>query len=70
VLRELPVRSAIIDGELVASNAAGMPDFRPLFLHQRSLPSSARGRSISWPSTVRICGDGHWKQAREGCKPS
>jgi len=32
VLRELPVRSAIIDGEVVASNAAGMPDFWPLFL--------------------------------------
>lgn len=32
VLRELPVRSAIIDGEIVASDAAGMPDFWPLFL--------------------------------------
>jgi hypothetical protein len=32
VLRELPARSAIIDGEIVASDAAGMPDFCPLFL--------------------------------------
>jgi ATP-dependent DNA ligase len=32
VLRELPARSAIIDGEIVASDAAGMPNFWPLFL--------------------------------------
>jgi ATP-dependent DNA ligase len=32
VLGELPTRSAIIDGEIVASGAAGMPDFWPLFL--------------------------------------
>jgi bifunctional non-homologous end joining protein LigD len=32
VLRELPVRSAILDGEIVASDAAGIPDFWPLFL--------------------------------------
>ena len=32
VLGELPTRSAIIDGEIVASDAAGMPDFWPLFL--------------------------------------
>jgi bifunctional non-homologous end joining protein LigD len=31
-LGELPTRSAIIDGEIVASDAAGMPDFWPLFL--------------------------------------
>jgi bifunctional non-homologous end joining protein LigD len=33
VFGELPTRSAIIDGEIVASDAAGMPDFWPLFLH-------------------------------------
>ena len=27
VLRELPARSAILDGEIVASDAAGVPDF-------------------------------------------
>jgi len=27
VLGDLPTRSAIIDGEIVASDAAGMPDF-------------------------------------------
>jgi bifunctional non-homologous end joining protein LigD len=32
VLRELPVKSAILDGEIVASDAAGMPDFWRLFL--------------------------------------
>jgi bifunctional non-homologous end joining protein LigD len=32
ILGEVPTRSAIIDGEIVASNAAGMPDFWPLFL--------------------------------------
>jgi ATP-dependent DNA ligase len=32
VLSELPTRSAIIDGEIVASDAAGMPHFWPLFL--------------------------------------
>src|SRR5690349_3377051 len=32
VLRELPAKSAIIDGEIVASDAAGMPNFWPLFL--------------------------------------
>jgi bifunctional non-homologous end joining protein LigD len=32
VLGELPTRSAIIDGEIVASDAAGVPDFWPLFL--------------------------------------
>jgi len=31
MLRELPVRSAIIAGEIVASDAAGMPDFWPLW---------------------------------------
>ena len=46
VLGELPTRSAIIDGEIVASDAAGMPDFWPLFL--RSAPSCTRGHSISW----------------------
>jgi bifunctional non-homologous end joining protein LigD len=33
VLGELPTRSAIIDGEIVTSNAAGMPDFWKLFSH-------------------------------------
>jgi bifunctional non-homologous end joining protein LigD len=32
VLREIPARSAIIDGEIVANDAGGMPDFWPLFL--------------------------------------
>jgi bifunctional non-homologous end joining protein LigD len=32
VIRELPARSAIIDGEIVANDAAGMPDFWRLFL--------------------------------------
>jgi ATP-dependent DNA ligase len=33
MLRELPVRSAIIEGEIVASDAAGVPDiWRLLFL--------------------------------------
>ena len=32
VLGELPTRSAIIDGEIVASDTASMPDFWPLFL--------------------------------------
>jgi hypothetical protein len=32
VLRELPAKSAILDGEIVASDAAGMPDFWRLFL--------------------------------------
>lgn len=32
VLRELPVKSAILDGEIVASDVAGMPDFWRLFL--------------------------------------
>ena len=32
VLGELPTRSAIIDGEIVAGDPAGMPDFWPLFL--------------------------------------
>ena len=71
VLRQLPARSAIIDGEVVASDAVGMPDFWPLFLRaQRSLPSSASGHLICWPSTVRTCGDGHSKHARAGSKPS
>ena len=38
-LRELPAKSAILDGELVASNAAGVPDFREL--HSRSAESEA-----------------------------
>jgi bifunctional non-homologous end joining protein LigD len=32
VLRELPAKSAILDGEIVASDAVGMPDFWRLFL--------------------------------------
>jgi len=32
VLRELPAKSVILDGEIVASDAAGMPDFWRLFL--------------------------------------
>jgi bifunctional non-homologous end joining protein LigD len=32
VLGQLPTRSAVIDGEIVASDAVGMPDFWPLFL--------------------------------------
>jgi bifunctional non-homologous end joining protein LigD len=32
VLRELPAKSAILDGEIVASDAASMPDFWRLFL--------------------------------------
>jgi hypothetical protein len=41
VLGELPTRSAIIDGEIVASDAAGMPDFWPLFLRSAK-PTDAR----------------------------
>src|SRR5215831_19303940 len=32
VLRELPAKSVILDGEIVASDAEGMPDFWRLFL--------------------------------------
>jgi ATP-dependent DNA ligase len=32
VLRELPAKSAILEGEIVASDAAGMPGFWRLFL--------------------------------------
>jgi bifunctional non-homologous end joining protein LigD len=32
VLRELPAKSIILDGEIVASDAAGIPDFWRLFL--------------------------------------
>jgi hypothetical protein len=32
VLRELPAKSVILDGEIVASDATGMPDFWRLFL--------------------------------------
>jgi ATP-dependent DNA ligase len=37
VLGEFPARLAIIDGEIVASNAAGIPDFWPLFLGSAKL---------------------------------
>src|SRR5262245_37643393 len=36
VLRELPAKSVILDGEIVASDAAGMPDFWRLFLRFES----------------------------------
>jgi hypothetical protein len=43
MLRDLAAKSAIIDGEIVASDAAGMPNFRRLFL------GSARpGELIVW----------------------
>jgi bifunctional non-homologous end joining protein LigD len=45
VLRELPVKSAILDGEIVASDVAGMPE-------RKTLRSSTSGRSISWCSTT------------------
>lgn len=35
VLRDLPARSAILDGEIVASNRAGVPDF--VELHRRTV---------------------------------
>jgi bifunctional non-homologous end joining protein LigD len=41
VLHELPVRSAIIDGEVVASDATGIRDFWPLFLRSAK-PSQLR----------------------------
>jgi hypothetical protein len=43
VLGELPTRSAIIDGEIMASDAAGIPDFWPLFLR-----SSRRAELRVW----------------------
>src|SRR5215467_2949592 len=46
VLRELPVRSAIIDGEVVASVAAASPTSGPYSAAQRSLLSFASGHSI------------------------
>jgi bifunctional non-homologous end joining protein LigD len=36
VLRKLPVKSAIIDGEIVASDVRGMPDFWRLFLRSEN----------------------------------
>jgi hypothetical protein len=50
--RGLPAKSAIIDGELVASDSAGMPDFWRLFLRSPERPSSAYGRSIFWSTTA------------------
>jgi bifunctional non-homologous end joining protein LigD len=41
VLRELPAKSANLDGEIVASDAAGMPDFWRLFLRS-SQPAALR----------------------------
>jgi len=38
VLAELPVRSAILDGELVAADASGIPDFAAL--HRRRVAGS------------------------------
>jgi hypothetical protein len=64
VIGELPVRSAIIDGEIVASDAAGMHDFWPLVLRFAKPAQLRVWSSISWPSTVKTCGDGHWKTAR------
>src|SRR6185503_6131423 len=37
VVRDLPARSAILDGEIVASSAAGVPDFAKL--HHRGADS-------------------------------
>jgi hypothetical protein len=37
----------------------------PYSFAQRSPASSGYGRSISWPSTVTTCGNGHWKHAQD-----
>jgi hypothetical protein len=50
--RGLPAKSAIIDGELVASDSSGMPDFWRLFLRSPERPSSAYGHSIFWSTTA------------------
>src|SRR5262249_5265034 len=41
VLRELPAKSVILDGEIVASDATGMPDFWRLFLRSAKASRTA-----------------------------
>jgi bifunctional non-homologous end joining protein LigD len=55
LLRELPVKAAVLDGEIVASNRAGAPDFRKL--HRRSAEACELHLWVFdvWRSTARTC---------------
>ena len=53
MLGELPTMSAIIDGEIVASNARGCPTSGSSSASRRSAPRSTCGRSICWRSMAR-----------------
>ena len=56
-LRELPVRWAIIAGELVASDRHGGQEFVKLQTRALlSLKTSICGRSTCWRSTAAVCG--------------
>ena len=57
MLRELPVKSAIFDCELVAIDATGMPNFWRLFLR-----SAQPGELIVWAFDL-------WKLAKAACRP-
>src|SRR5262249_37173305 len=70
VFRQLPARSAIIDGESWPVIPPACPTSDLYSFARRNQPSSASGHLICGPSTVRTCGDGHWKLASAGCKPS
>jgi bifunctional non-homologous end joining protein LigD len=68
VIRELPAKSAIVDGEIVASDAHGMPDFWRLFLRS-SQPADLRVWAFDLLAlNRRISGSGLWKRARGACR--
>jgi len=67
MLAELPARSAVLDGEIVASDAAGVPDFRAL--HRRKV---GPGDVSLWlfdllASMVGICARSRCTSARPDC---
>ena len=71
VLRELPAKSAILDGELVASDEAAQPDFGKL--HRRFV-EPGRGPPLGLrPAGHQRPGSGGptpWRSARPACGPS
>jgi bifunctional non-homologous end joining protein LigD len=56
LLRDLPARSAILDGELVASNPAGVPDF--VGLHRRT---TAPGMLHMWAFDLLALNGRDWR---------
>jgi hypothetical protein len=69
LLHEFPAKAAVLDGEVVASNADDSPNFARLHVRWAGLALSTCGHSTCLRSMAVISVCNPWLSARQFCRP-